>query len=322
MSKINTGPIDTNYPVPGAVNTTQGFRTNFGSVRYNLDQAGAEITELQQAVLVKQPLANVDFNNDMAGTLISNALIGTFRHSTVNLGENISNHLSVDVAQADVQVVGLSNSVYLEFTNWPTATGSQGAVQSNVQMIFNRVNSVTPLNIYLPPTVNQGTVGLQNYTGNGVGGFITVPANTQTLHYNFTTTNTGSNIEIQPLNTPRTPVNPTVGQVTSVGVVATNSGFAVANSPVTTSGVIAITNTGVTSLTAGANITVSGSTGAVTITNTAASNRIPLGIPAPLGSPGDQAGQVFADNQYLYVCTANYDGGNVIWKRAPMAVFS
>ena len=56
-----------------------------------------------------------------------------------------------------------------------------------------------------------------------------------------------------------------VGTVTSVAVTAVGAGLQVANSPITSSGAIEITNTGVTGITAGTNITVSGSTGNVTI---------------------------------------------------------
>jgi hypothetical protein len=315
MSKINTGPIDVDYPVPGTVNTTQGFRTNFSSIKQNLDITKTEVQELENKVLVKEPLSGVAFDNNMTGTLISNALISTFRHTTQNLGNNINGQMNINVSHADVQFAGISDSVYLQFSNWPGISSNQVAVQSNVQVIFNRVNAVTPLNIYLPPTVNQGMAGLENYNGNGIGGFVTMPANVDSLHFNFTTINGGSNIEIQPINRPRNPALPTVGAVTSVGVIANGAGFSVANSPVTTSGTISITNTGVTMVAAGANISVSAATGVVTITNTANISRIPLGIPNSLGSPGDIAGGVYTDNKYLYVCTANYDGFNPIWKR-------
>lgn len=56
-----------------------------------------------------------------------------------------------------------------------------------------------------------------------------------------------------------------VGTVTSVAITAVGAGLSVANSPITSSGAIAITNTGVTSITAGTNIVISGSTGNVTI---------------------------------------------------------
>ena len=61
------------------------------------------------------------------------------------------------------------------------------------------------------------------------------------------------------------------GTVTSVGVAGGN-GIAVGGSPVTTSGVITVTNTGVTSIVAGSGITINQSNGAVTINSTGGGN--------------------------------------------------
>lgn len=56
------------------------------------------------------------------------------------------------------------------------------------------------------------------------------------------------------------------GTVTSVGATA-GTGISISGSPITSSGSLTITNTGVTSLAAGSGISVSGSTGGVTVTN-------------------------------------------------------
>jgi hypothetical protein len=56
------------------------------------------------------------------------------------------------------------------------------------------------------------------------------------------------------------------GTVTSVGITA-GTAISVSGSPVTGSGSITVNNTGVTSLVAGTGISISGSTGAVTVTN-------------------------------------------------------
>ena len=47
MSAINTNAINTNYPVPGVNNSSQGFRDNFTSIKNNLNIAGTEISDLQ-----------------------------------------------------------------------------------------------------------------------------------------------------------------------------------------------------------------------------------------------------------------------------------
>ena len=58
----------------------------------------------------------------------------------------------------------------------------------------------------------------------------------------------------------------TAGTVTSIGITA-GTGIAVSGSPITSNGNITVTNSGVTSISAGSGLTVSGSTGGVTITN-------------------------------------------------------
>ena len=90
MSSINTNGINVNYPVPGVNNNSQGFRDNFAAIKTNLDTAGTEITDLQNKVVLKAALDNSTLNNDMANTLISNALTKNFRASTYNLGNSIS----------------------------------------------------------------------------------------------------------------------------------------------------------------------------------------------------------------------------------------
>jgi hypothetical protein len=56
-----------------------------------------------------------------------------------------------------------------------------------------------------------------------------------------------------------------IGTVTSVAITATGDGLQITNSPITSSGTIEIENTGVTAITAGNNISISNSTGNVTI---------------------------------------------------------
>jgi hypothetical protein len=58
-----------------------------------------------------------------------------------------------------------------------------------------------------------------------------------------------------------------VGTVTSVGIQAVGTGLSVTNSPITSNGIIEITNTGVTKLNAGTGISLSGTSGEVTISS-------------------------------------------------------
>ncbi len=316
MSKINTGPIDTNYPLTGVVNTTQQFRDNWQSIKQNIDTANLEISELQNKALLKGPLANITIDNNMSGTLISNALVSTFRHTTKNLGNNLSGTLTINVADADVQYGTATGALQINFTGWPNTSSNQVAVQSNVQLILQEAVGISGTRVYLPPTVTFGTTTIENYNGNGTGGFVSFAANVKVLHYNFTTTTTGATIEIEPINRPRKPANLGNSTVTQVNIVG--NGFAIANGSISTSGTATVQNLGVTSVVAGSNITVSSSTGAVTVTNTSALSQVPLGVPNIVGSPGDVPGSVRSDSGFLYVCTGTYDGYTPIWKRASL----
>jgi hypothetical protein len=77
---------------------------------------------------------------------------------------------------------------------------------------------------------------------------------------------------------------PTSALSTGTITVTGGTGLGVAGSPVALGGTIALSNTGVTSIVAGAGISISGATGAVTITNTGGSSSAPhvyTSAPAP-----------------------------------------
>jgi hypothetical protein len=319
MSKINTGSIDADYPRMGMVNTTDQFRVNWQGSRTNLDTANTEITELQNKVLLKGPLANVTIDNNMAGTLWSNTLVSTWRHTTKNLGNDINGSITVDVSQADVQYFTVTGPVQINFTGWPAPSSGQVAVQSNVQLIVNQASGISGTQVYFPPNVIDGTKTLENYSGSGQGGYVTFPTGVNTLHYNFTSVNSGSTIEVQPLNRFRVYANAGNSTVRSVTIIG--DGIGVQNATVTTSGTITLTNVGVTSVVAGTDISLSGSTGNVTVTNISALSRIPLGVPNNVGAPGDVPGVVKTDYTNLYVCVGTYDGYTPIWKRASLGTF-
>ena len=114
MSTINTNGINVNYPVPGVNNNSQGFRDNFVAIKTDLNTAASEITDLQNKVVVKQALSGYNVNNDMANTIISNAVTKTFRASTYDLGSNLSGSIVIDTTKGDVQLIyekGCSNTI-------------------------------------------------------------------------------------------------------------------------------------------------------------------------------------------------------------------
>lgn len=296
MSAINTGSINVNYPVPGINNSSQGFRDNFNGIKTNLDTASTEITDLQNKSIVKSALTGVVLNNDMANTLISNALVQGFRSTTFNLGNNLSGAVSIDLSKGDVQYGTITGNTALSFTKWaPTGT------LSTVQLILT-VSSASSL-ISLPSQVNTGISTLENYTSTMSGGNVTVLGSLgldspSVLHYVFSTKDCGNNIEVMSVNRPRkaTQLTTTV-PVTMVGVQGDRAGALATNS--THVYVCTADYDGVSVIW----------------------KKIPMLGTVPgssLGASGDVAGAQAIDANYMYYCTANYDGVSNIWARVQL----
>lgn len=224
MSTINTNGINVNYPVPGINNNSQGFRDNFAAIRTNLNTAGNEITDLQNKVVVKSALSNSTVNNDMANTLISNALTRSFRASTFNLGNALSGVVSVNVSLGDVQYGTIAGNTTLQFTGWaPTST------QSNVQLQLAVSNNLAVLSF--PSQVTDGVITLENYANIANTNTVTVPYGVTQLDYRFSTLDCGNTITVEPFNNNRIAsqvqtrnVTPTGAQGDMVGDIAVSTG--------------------------------------------------------------------------------------------------
>jgi hypothetical protein len=224
MSTINTNGINVNYPVPGVNNNSQGFRDNFASIRTNLNTAGTEITDLQNKVVVKSALANSTVNNDMANTLISNALTRSFRASTYNLGNALSGVVSVNVSLGDVQYGTIAGNTIIQFTGWsPTST------QSNVQLQFTVSNNLAVLSF--PNEVTDGVTTLANYANIANTNTVSIPYGVTQLDYRFSTLDCGNTITVEPFNNARISsqiqtrnVIPTGNQGDMVGDIAVSNG--------------------------------------------------------------------------------------------------
>ncbi len=250
-STINTNSIDVNYPVPGVNNNSQGFRTNFSAIKTNIDTASTEITDLQNKVIVKAALTGTVTNNDMANTLISNALTRSFRASTFNLGNSLSGVVVVNASLGDVQYGAVTGNTTLQFGGWPP-TNTKGTLE--LELSVSNSSAV----ISFPPEVSvissYGVTTLQNYANLASTATITAPYGVSQLNYTLSTIDCGNTIFIEPTNSPRqttqiqqrTPA-PTGFQGDTVGTVCTDP-------------VLASLPTTVTNTTTGTNMITCGST--------------------------------------------------------------
>lgn len=199
-SAINTNGLNVNYPIPGVNNNSQGFRDNFATIKNNLNTASNEITDLQNNVVVKSALANTIVNNDMANTLISNALTRSFRASTYNLGNNISNTIVINASLGDVQYGTISGNTTIQFAGWaPSGT------QSNLQLELNISNANAVISF--PPQVSMsgsyGVETLENFANVANVPTVSIPYGVTQLEYRLSTIDCGNNITIEPFNRPR-----------------------------------------------------------------------------------------------------------------------
>lgn len=191
-SAINPNNIDGAYPVTGQDNNSQGFRDNFTNIKVNFQDAAAEITDLQNKVLLKAPLTgsnvSLSISNDMNGTApIIGALIRNFGANRVAVS-NTSGAIAINYASGHYQSITTSGSITLSFTNFP-ASGTYGYIKLQIN-ITNTAHTVT-----LPAAVSLGTAGLQGYSSNT----ITFGA-TGVYEFAFGTYDSGTTITIFDLN--------------------------------------------------------------------------------------------------------------------------
>jgi hypothetical protein len=182
-SQINPNNINGAYPVAGQDNNSQGFRDNFTNTSTNFEFAANEITDLQNNAVLKSALTGTTLNNDMNGSLISNAQIQGFSETVVNLG-TLTGTVPIDVAAGAYQTVTTGGSISLAFSNW-TVAGTASAVTVEVTV------TNTAFTLQLPVALDAG--GIQGYTVDS--GAISFAA-TGTFSFTFVTTDNGSTIQI------------------------------------------------------------------------------------------------------------------------------
>lgn len=199
MSAINTNGINVSFPEPGVNNNSQGFRDNSAAIKSSLNIAATEITDLQNNVVLKSSLTNSIVNNDMAGTIISNALTRSFRASTYNLGNALSGTVLVDVSRGDVQFGSIAGNIDLQFVGW-TPVG-----QNNVklELAVGNSNAVVSFPESVSANTCYGVTTLENFTTNGPVSMVSIPAGVCQLDYRLSTVDCGGNITIEPYNRPR-----------------------------------------------------------------------------------------------------------------------
>jgi hypothetical protein len=186
-SAINPNNIDGAYPVAGQDNNSQGFRDNFTNTKTNFSYAADEITDLQNKVVLKAALIGTTLDNNMGGSLLSNAQLQNMSETRVALG-SVSGSQTINYAAGSYYSLTTTGSVSLAFSNF-SAAGTLSTCRFQIT-VSNTAHTLT-----LPAAVSIGTFNIQGINTN----VISFNA-TGTYEYEFETTDGGSTISIFDLN--------------------------------------------------------------------------------------------------------------------------
>jgi len=195
-STINPNNIDGAYPVAGQDNNSQGFRDNFTNTKTNFEYAAAEITDLQNKVVLKTALTGTVLDNNMAGSVLSNAQLQNMSETVVALG-TVSGTTTINYALGSYQTLTTNGAVSLAFSNFSIAgTASTVVVQVTVANIIHTLQFPSAVLVN-----GRGIQGLNtstntiSFSSTGVYSFQFVTSNGGT-----TVTVTEVNKQIQPFN--------------------------------------------------------------------------------------------------------------------------
>jgi hypothetical protein len=203
-SNINPNNIDGAYPVAGQDNNSQGFRDNFTNTATNFQYAADEITDLQNNAVLKSALTGTTLDNDMQGSVLSNAQLQDMSETVVSLG-TVSGTTTINYALGSFQTLTTNGAVSLAFTNFPAA-GARGSVTVQVT-VANVIHTLV-----LPSAVSVNARGIQGLnTSTGVISF----AATGVYSFTFSTSNGGTTVTVTEVNKQIQPFNNSSEDLTS-----------------------------------------------------------------------------------------------------------
>lgn len=197
-SAINPNNINGAYPVAGQDNNSQGFRDNFTNTKTNFQYAKDEISDLQSKAVLKAALVGTTLNNDMGGSVLSNAQLQNMGATVVSLG-TLTGTVNVDYSLGPVQTVTTNGPIALNFLN-----AQEAGVNATWTVIVTVSNVAHTLQ--LPASVSVNSLGIQGYnSGTGIITFAAVG----TYSFTFSTNNGGTTISVVEVNKRLQPFNNT-----------------------------------------------------------------------------------------------------------------
>ena len=200
----------------------------------------------------KTNFATLFANASPFNTFTGNTGITVNANSTTGILDITNSGVTYLQAGTGITLSGNTGNITISSTG-----GGGGGGGGTVTSVSVATASASRITVAGSPIVSSGTITLDLATTGVTAGSYTYPSVTVDSYGRITTIANGAS----------------VGTVTSVGVTP-GFGIQVTGSPITTSGNITILNTGVTRLTAGSGISLSGSNGNVTISTSVGSGTV------------------------------------------------
>ena len=154
-SNINDTAVNSDYPIAGVDNDSQGFRDNFSTIKTNFVAAKAEIETLQTTT-AKLNVANNFLGNTVSGANLQNVTETAYIASTtVNTSQN------VNVDSGGYQEFKAGADITFTLSNWSSVTAKAGKVRVHVQS-DQAAGSATNRTITFASNAGAGTIKTDN----------------------------------------------------------------------------------------------------------------------------------------------------------------
>jgi hypothetical protein len=189
-SNIDEVSINSEYPIAGQDNDSQGFRDNFGIIKNNFVAAKNEIEDLQDNTAKKNEA------NNFLGNNITNANLVNVSEE-LNAGGTLSSSQDVNFTLGPVQTFTVGGDITLTTTDWPES-GKVGKIrlilindgEDRIVTIGTEAGSSLKFNDRWPNKSGAGTEGDPYVFVNN----LTVDSQTHPVVIDFMTYNQGSSI--------------------------------------------------------------------------------------------------------------------------------
>lgn len=189
-SNIDEVSINSEYPIAGQDNDSQGFRDNFGIIKNNFVAAKSEIEDLQDNTAKKNSA------NNFLGNNITNANLVNVSEE-LNAGGTLSNSQDVNFTLGPVQTFTVGGDITLTTTDWPES-GKVGKIrlilindgEDRILTIGTEAGSSLKFNARWPNKTGAGTEGDPYVFTNN----LTIDSASNPVIIDFMTYNQGSSI--------------------------------------------------------------------------------------------------------------------------------